>query len=356
MISSKKIQFVIILILSCFFIPVFAAEPNEPNTPKSELKFEKNIETMSWDIQIGKTKEGESRYFRNPGDIKPTHVAKILLHQDYPGFHEATGVMGAILRSSIVKKFSKEQQKFFNTELAIRVDEPERIPFYYSTWLYATSEEDARLMVLAYLDSLNIFVNERLDEYKMRISELRQELDDAQKEVPEKQKQLEAAERQYQSVKKSSHQFSTDSEAFDLAKNSIVEMDKTLNQIDIELAGFNERLRAIEEFRKNKPSYSDMYAKLDEMFIELTIELRGLEARREITRHIHTREQEFLSSYNTRNSLRNEVGGLNATISITMENIETLTNDLNENRKRPSLQPPKVYMNTATIYPVLIDD
>ena len=355
MISSKNIHFVVILILSCFFVPIFAADSNEPNTPKSELKFEKNIETMDWAIKIGETKEGESRYFRNPGDIKPTHVAKILLHQDYPGFHEATGVMGAILRSSIVKKFSKEQQKFFNTELAIRVDEPERIPFYYSTWLYATSEEDARLMVLAYLDSLNIFVNERLDEYKRRISELRQELDDAQKELPEKQKQLDAAERQYQSIKKDSHQFSTDSEAFDLAKNSIVEMDKTLNQIDIELAGFNERLRAIEEFRKNKPSYSDMYAKLDEMFIELTIEVRGLEARREATRRIHAREQEFLSSLNTKTVLENEVNSLNRTIRRNRDKIEDLTTDLNERRRHPSLQPPKVYQDTVTIYPVLID-
>ena len=353
MISSKKIQFVVILILSCFFMPIFAAESNEPN---AELKFENNIETMSWDIKIGETKEGESRYFRNPGDIKPTHVAKVMLHKDYPRSSNASGVMDKILSSPVAKKFSKEQQKFLNTELAIRVDEPDRIPFYYSTWLYATSQEDARLMVQAYIDGLNMFVDERIDEYKRTISELRQELDNAQKELPEKQKQLEAAERQYQSIKKDSHQFSTDEEACALAKNSIAEMDKILNELDIELAGFNERLRAIEEFRKNKSSYSDMYAKLDEMFIELTIEVRGLEARREATRQIHSREQEFLSSYNTRNALRNKVSGLNASIGIARENIETLTNDLNERRKHPSLQPPKVYMNTATIYPVLIDD
>jgi len=353
MISSKKIQFVVILILSCFLMPVFAAEQN---TPESELKFENNIETMKWDIAIGRTGAGSPKLFRNPGEMKPSYVAKVLLHEDYPKYTSASNVMGRILASSISKKFSQQQHKFLETELAIRVDNPERIPFYYSTWLYATSQEDARLMVQAYIDGLNMLVDERLDDYTKRISEFRQELEKAQKELPEKQKQLEEVNLQYTKVKNSTHQFYSDVEAAEMAKSSIFEMDKALNELDIELAGLNERLRAIEEFRKNKPSNSDMYAKLDEMFIELTIELRGLEARREITRRIHSREQEFLSSYNTRNTLRNEVGGLNASIDITRENIETLTNDLNENRKRPSLQPPKVYMNTATIYPVLIDN
>jgi len=133
-------------------------------------------------------------------------------------------------------------------------------------------------------------------------------------------------------------------------------MDKTLNQLDIELAGLNERLRAIEEFRKNKPSHSDMYAKLDEMFIELTIELRGLEARREITRHIRSREQEFLSLYYERTNIKSEINRLNRTIDRNKELIDSYTQDLNERRTHPSLQPPKVYQNTATIYPVLIDN
>jgi len=157
--------FFVLLIVS-FCLPIFAAEPNEPNTPKAELKFENNIETMSWDIKIGETKEGKSRYYRNPGDIKPTHVAKILLHEEYPKYTSVSNVMNTILDGSISKKFSKQQQEFFKTELAIRVDEPDRIPFYYSTWLYATSEEDARLMVQAYIDGLNILVDKRLDGYK----------------------------------------------------------------------------------------------------------------------------------------------------------------------------------------------
>ena len=351
MISSKKIQFVVILILTYILLPIFAAEPNEPNEAKTVLKFENNIETMSWDIKIGETKEGESRYYRNPGDIKPTHVAKVMLHEDYPNYIYASSVMNTILDSSISKKFSKQQQEFFKTELAIRVDEPERIPFYYSTWLYATSQEDAQLMVQAYIEGLNMMVDERLDEFKRQISRFQQELDDAHKELPEKQKQLEDIEQNYQTVKKINHQFSTDGESSDLARNSIVEMDKTLNQLDIELAGLNARLRAIEEFRRNKPS-----AKLDEMFIELTIELRGLEARREITRHIRSREQEFISLYYERTNLKSEINRLNRTIDRNKELIDSYTNDLNERRKHPSLQPPKIYQNMATIYPVLIDN
>ena len=171
MINSRKCQIVTVLILACFLIPVWAAEPNEP---KTELKFDTSIETMSWTIVVGKTEEDKPMYFDNPGPVKPSYVAKVLLHEDYPLSGSATRVMDRILESPIAKKFSKEQQEFFKTELIARIDKPQRIPFYYITWLYATSEEDAKLMVRAYIDGLNKSVEQRLSSYKQRISEDKQ--------------------------------------------------------------------------------------------------------------------------------------------------------------------------------------
>ncbi len=346
MISSKNIQLVIIVILTCIVMPVWSVEPNEPET---ELKFETSIETMIWTIVVGKTDDDKPMYYRDPGPVKPSYVAKVLLHEDYPLAGSATGVMGLILESPIAKKFSKEQQKFFKTELVARIESPDRIPFYYSTWLYATSQEDAKLMVQAYIDGLNKNIEKGLSNYKQAIDEYQQKLDKAQKELLEKQKELKEIEQSYQSVKDATHRFSPDSEAYDLAKASIVEMDKTLNALDIELAGIREKLKAIEKYR-NEPNLRD---KLNEMYIELMIEMSGLEARRKVTEQIRAREQEFLYLFNKWGSLQSEVRSLESSIKDSMRMIKNFTDELNN--PRPTMRPPKVYQDTVTIYPVLTD-
>lgn len=352
MISSKRIQLIIILIVTCMFVPLFAAEPNEPsepNKPTTELRFETSIETMRWEI----ISEGGS--FVNPGPVKPSYVANVLLHEDYPRSGNTTNAMSKILKSPISMKFSKEHQEFLETELAIRIGEPRRIPFYHSTWLYATSAEDAKLMVQAYIDGLNMDTNRRMAEYKQRIAESEQELDEAQKYLPEQQKQLEEAEKEYKMIKNVTHEFASDEEAVDLAKKSITEMDKKFNELDIELAGIRERLKTIEEYKKTIATYEETYKKLDEMSIELTIELSGLEARREVTEQIYGREQRFLSLFNSQQNLQSRVRSLNRTINNNKEVINRYTIELND-PAATYFQPPKVYMNTVTIYPVLTDN
>ena len=93
MVNSRKCQFVIVLILDCIFMPVWSAEPNEP---KTELKFETSIETMGWAVVVGETEEGKPRVYGNPGPIKPSYVAKVLLHEDYPMRGSTTAVMNTI--------------------------------------------------------------------------------------------------------------------------------------------------------------------------------------------------------------------------------------------------------------------
>jgi hypothetical protein len=324
----------------------------EPNKPETKLKFETSIKTMTWTIVVGKTDDDKPMYFRDPGPVKPSYVANVLLHQDYPMHRFVRDVRERILESPISKKFSKDQQEFFKTELATRIDNPERIPFYYSTWLYAASQEDAKLMVQAYVDGLNRGVNKRLSDYKRIISENQQELDKAQKELPEKQSQFKEVDKSYQSIKEATHRFSDHEEAADLAKTSIIEMDKTLNALDIELAGIREKLKTIEKYR-NEPNLRDR-DKLDEMYIELMIELSGLEARREITEQIRAREQKFLHLFHERGNLLDEVRSLTSSIKGSKERIETFTNRLKN--PRTSLQSPKVYQDTVTIYPVLTDN
>ena len=174
------------------------------------------------------------------------------------------------------------------------------------------------------------------------------------KELPEKQTELKLAEEEYENVKNRTHQFSSDKEAADLARKSIIEMDKTLNALDIELAGIRQRLKAIDNYR-NKPAQRDViYQRLDEMFVEQMIELSGSEARKKVTEQIREKEQNFLRLFNRRKELRNRVGKLSRLIEDSRLRIDDITKLLND--PTPSMLPPKVYQNKATIYPVHVDE
>jgi hypothetical protein len=355
MISPGKYTFIVAMIIVGLYAPILAAEPNEPNEPnlpKTELKFETSVQTMTWTI-LNITSSGQTRVINNPGPIKPTHVAMVLLHKDYPAANGATNVMDTILKSPVAKRFSKGQQQFLGTKLAIRQDNTESIPFYHSTYLYATSEADAKLMVQAYVDGLNKQVEQSLSMNKQRLSQSKQELEKLQKELPEKEKQLEDVFKQYQNVKDTTHQFSSDEEAADMAKKSIIEMDKELNSLDIELAGIQERLKTTEKYKLTPPN-TDIKKKLDEMYIELMIELSGLQARRDMTEKIRQKEQQFLSLFGNLTHLRSDVSTLNESIRQRKELVESLTKVLND-PQNSMMQPPKVYQDTVTIYPVVTD-
>ena len=118
----------------------------------------------------------------------------------------------------------------------------------------------------------------------------------------------------------------------------------------IELAGIREKLKTIEKYR-NEPNLRD---KLAEMHIELMIEMSGLEARRKITQQIRAREQQYLSVLNRLTDLMGEVRTLNSRIDRSKRRIDDLTNEINNPRE--GMQPPRIYQNTATIYPVLTDN
>ncbi len=350
MINVKKIQYVAILILACTFMPVFAAEPNEPNLPnfkKTELKFENIDKAVAW----------ETRGIKNTGHIKPTFDAQMMLSSLSPLTEDITSIMNRILESPISKRFSKEHQEFLKSELAIETYSVPGLQQYSFISLYATSQEDAKLMAQALIDTLNTRAEQALAEIKQEINQWRQELDKAQKELPGIHKQLEDAEKQYKNVKDTTHPYSSDNEAEEMAKKSIIEMDKELNALDIELAGIRERLKAIEKY-KTEPQRVEINYKLDQMYIELTIELSGLQARKDMTEKIRQKEQAFLGMYVNRTDLIIKINNIRGVIENRQIMILDTLNRLKDTTIRPEArwQPPKVYQNTVTIYPVLTDN
>jgi hypothetical protein len=336
--------------------PLSATGVSEPNDTGSEIKFEISSITTRWKVNIGKNKEGLVLYANDPGPIKPTHVARVLLHEDSTVSKNEKRVLERIHESPMAKKFSKSQRDFIETEFAIWVDNDSidaKPYYYYSIWLYAVTEEDAKLMAQAYLDGLNKYANRIMVDQKRVLSEWQEKLRLAQQELPEKEAKLKDCEKQYKRQKGNVHRFSSDGEASDLAKETILEMDKTLDTLEIELAGIREKLKAIEKYR-NEPDQPDaLCARLDEMFVEQMIELSGLEARRQMTERLRAEQQVFLALYNERNDLQREVRSLEKTIEKSKNTIKDVSELLDD--PRPYMLPPKIYQNTITIYPVKYD-
>lgn len=345
---------VISVVLSVLFTTnVGATAASEPNSTGSEFKFETNSKkTMDWIVYLRESKD----FVQDPGPIKPTHVARVSLHKDYPRSTREDNVLEKINDSPIVKKFSKSQQEFLKTEFAVRVDSdsrPEKPYHYSSTWLYAVSEKDAKLIAQAYLDGLNRFVDQRVAEHKRRLSESQQRLHLDQKELSEKEAKLKACEDQYKAVKDNTHRFSSDQEASELAKKTILEMEKTLDTLEIELAGIQEKLNTIEKYR-NKPNQRDaILARLDEMFVEQMIELSGLEARRQTTERLLAKQQRFLGLFKEHQELLIAVSSLQKNIKNSKSRVNSLYNLLSN--PEPYILPPKIYQNTITIYSVLTE-
>jgi len=333
-----------------------AAQP-EPNDARLKLKFETSTEPRDWTVRGQKTEGGTWAFYDNPpGLIKPTHIAEVVLHREYPRSTSERGVLEKIQNSPIAKKFSKAQQEFLKTGFAVLVDEEARsIPNHFSTWLYATSEDDAKLMARAYIDGLNRYVNERLGEYKRNLHESQQKLDQAQKELPGKQAKLKACEEQYKPAKQDRHQFESDEDAAKSSQQTLTEMSKMLDMLQIELIGIREKLKTIDEYRKGQEKLSgQLYLKLDEMFIEQMIEFSSIEARRRTAEEIRAQEQRFLGLLTERSQLQGDIDVLKARISSLPGLISHITYQL-EN-PTPDMLPPKVYQDTVAICPVRVGE
>ena len=356
MISSKKTVFMTVLIMAGVFVPILAAEPNEPNEPnfpKTVIKFENadNRLTLQWWVR-----STNGQPVTPSSSIKPAYIAQIRL-SGYPAqLREETYVMATIFESPISKKFSKEQQEFLKTGFAIGINVAvnQTLPGYIFISLYATSSEDAKLMAEALIDTLNTRAEKEFTSLKKKINKDKQELDKAQKELPEIEKQLEGAEKQYKRAKDATHQYSSDTEAADIAKKSMIEMDKQLNLLDIELAGIREKLKNIEKYNNKYSPGSDSYRKLDEMYVELMVELSGLQARRDMTEKIRHREQEFLKLFVIMVDLKDETNRLRSEVRDHPNVILNFSNRLKDTTPRSdaSWLPPNVYQDTVLIYPV----
>jgi len=354
MIHSRKYHFVLAVISICILTPILIAKTSEDEI---KLVFEtNNKKSQAWITDRAGRKPGR-------GPIKPTHVAILHIrrpHKDMPSSDR--GIL-EILKTSAGQTLSQQQQNFLSASDAITWWGIVDIKNHDTVLLYAVSEEDAKKTVQAYLEVPTNKVNERVQEYKKYIKEKKQEIIEIKKVLPEKQKQADQMKPKYMEIKNNRYFSLSDDEAYDKGKETMLEMDKMLDVLAIELAGIREKMSVINEYRKTPQNAQDwaqrkrlpdgMIAKLDQMFVEQTIELKSTEAREQAATKIRGRDKAFVDLFIQWKNVSGEVNNLKSNL----EGSEKRVQEIEERLTNPTwdLLPPEVYQNKVTIYPVLAE-
>lgn len=340
MIKSRKLQLLIALILVCTCGLVPGAEPNEA---KTELKFE---------IRSDRPPQLLSRLVSKP-IFGSTHFAVLFIRGDW-GSHPAKSV-DAILATSAGRAMSQKQRDLVSTFPFLFRDFGRTIGNHAYFRLYGVCEDDTKKMVEAFIEILAKNADAKVQEYEKLLNETKEKIIEIKKELPEKQKQFKAAESNYKEIKNARYFVSLhDGEVYTKAMETMFQMDKMLDTLEIELAGIREKMKSIELFRRGpepvRNQSNQVNLRLDEMFVEQMVELRGVEARKKAALRIRNREKEFLDLFNRWGSFEVEVEKLKKSLSGSEERAHKIEEKLAN--PEPNMLPPKVYQNKVTIYPV----
>ena len=344
MIGSKRQMLSSTLIFSCIYVTVFGSEPNKPEEDL-DLKFEiSHVSALSPGVRS-----------RDSTAVRPTHMAQLFMNYTPTVLSSGLG-SGRLFETSAGQTLSKEQRAFmlsnnFSHHGYARGDEhPPDYSFFYC--LYAISQDDAKKMAESFVEFMNGVANTKRHKNEKLLNKTEAEISETKKLILEKQKLAEAAKLKYQEFKKTPrYAFLTDVEAWQKAKETIVETNKTLDVIDIELVGTNEKLKTIEKYRATSGKFSKtVYEKLDQMFIEQMVDLAGAEARKGTALKIRDQEGKLVGLFDEWDHLRFQLNNLERRLSSLEQDLGHIEKELAD----PQMLPPEIYQNKVTIYPLLI--
>jgi chromosome segregation ATPase len=263
----------------------------------------------------------------------------------------------AILSTNAARTMSPKQRELVSTLPFKFIDFGKTIGNHTYFRVYGVGEYDTQKMVKALIEALENKANKEVQHYLNKIKESKEKIAEIKQELPDKQKQLEEAELIYKKIKNARYSSSLDDlEVYTKAKETMFQMDKMLDSLEIELAGIQEKLKKIEQYQRRKygentKNFSpETLDKLDQMYVEQMIELSSAKARQNTALKIRDQEKEFINLSDQWSNLQAEVNRLKRDLENSENNI--LTDEKILANPLPEMRPPKVYQNKVTIYPV----
>jgi chromosome segregation ATPase len=284
-----------------------------------------------------------------------THFAILFIRGQWSSHPIKSG--DEIVAAAAARTMSPTQREHVSTLPFRFIDFGKTIGNHSYYRLYGTGPYDTQKMVNAFIEVLANKADKQVPSVLKEKQERKEKISEIKKKLPEKQKQLDQAQAKYNEIK-NAHYFASlnDGEVYKKAKETMFQMGKTLDTLEIELAGIIEKLKSIERYRRNKHADDDKkfsletLDKLDQMYVEQMIELNSTNVRQQAALKIRKREQEFLNIFDQQINLASEVNTLKGQLAdhehILQQVEEKLANPT------PEMRPPKVYQNKVNIYSV----
>ena len=347
MIGSKIRILSSALIFSCIYATALGSEPNKPEEELG-LKFELSDQPV-----------GYSSRRRPEHTIWPTHMAQFSINYR-PDVLTRRLDAEYLLRTSVGQTLSKKQRTFmlsdrFSDHGWKKSDKQPEGQMRYTCSLYAINQDDAKKMAESLIEYVNDFYNDRRHRSEKLRNKTEAGINETKKLILEKQKLSEAAELNFQALKNTPrYSYLKDAEAWQNSKETIVETNRILDVLDIELAGIQEKLKVLESYRRTKrlprkALSNETIDKLDQMFVEQMVDLANAEARKRKALEIREQDGKFVSLFDEWDHLQFELNNLERNL----KELELNTVKIEKELKGHQMFPPEVYQNKVTIHPVL---
>ncbi len=348
MIMQRKLQLVMLLVLACICAPVLCVELDPAKTP---LNIEIKSEEKQWIVEVG------GRI--GTGPIKPTHVAELFLSYPYSDEYKSRSTpqrISRMLKTTPGRSMSSEQHSFLSasavSDAITVIDRGKIVRRHYQICLYAMSELDARKMAVAFIEAMGDKA-EKISSYKENIRMLQEQIFNTNKKILNEEAESDVIMANLRESIKNVHYLSTDE-----AKQAISELNTMLNNLDIELAGMKAKLMVIQEQKERQKAKGEIVTnkegillKLENMWIDLLIELKVAEARKETAIQLRSQAEDFCKQMNAKKAeSQKEMNKLNMNITFYENEIRQFEEKLAD----PDMEtlPPKIFQNKVTIYPV----
>jgi hypothetical protein len=370
MISSRKFQLLTVLVLLGCYFPALCEEPNEV---KTELRFETSAEKQRYPVAIERQREigikptymGEVFAANMPPMSEPVRGprrprAKIHRSWDDPKSYidfSSRETIRAILDTPSGKSVSEQEREFFTAGwgLLFRIkDFGDEIPNYTSVLLYAVSEEDAKKISLAFIEFLRNEADKEVEFWQNGKKKLVAKIPNLTKSLKECEEQLPAARKKLEHLTGIYHYLTTDE-----AKQTIVDLNKTLNTVRIELRTREARIEAIQAAIIDGRGVwgtksTDIQQKLEEMHVYATIELTTAKAKKDIVERMISQAQEFIALLRQVDRLPKRNDELKHELRVAERGLQMVEDRLAN--PTPEMLPPKVFQDKVTIYPVHVEE
>ncbi len=331
MINSAKIKLLAFITITLFCQKGFTQE-NPPD--QGTLQFETSDKNSYWRPsfinRIGTVLDPVT----GEGIITPTHAAVFNIFFRRNGWPDQEAWIKMAKDVVSEKQFEFIQQNQFITV----VDQNGRgIILEYT--LYAVSEEDAKKMAQLAIEILDQDALTRLDDLKKELEQERQNLSQAEQQISEMNENKKNTSEGLKQLRKIT--FYQDGEE---AQKMVAELNNIINRIDIDIAGYEAKIKAIREKKNFDPMLDN------QMLFDVEVELVGALARKNKAETIRQDTIFFVTLADKLDSLAAELKIKQEDINKTREEIKSKENLLTQ--MPPGFRPVEVIDNKVVISPV----